>query len=312
MKKILGVYLAAAFLAVSCGETKFFPDEKATPTPAASPTVSPSPVPTATPPESASPTPTPSPKPGAKAPSAETVKANLLAIAQYSKCPTAQQVNGNGPMSYYKGMAVSYARALCHPERPEVKILSDEKGDIKYDGLVQYDKYLPKKSSLHNVYLILMGLGVTESSGKYCCGRDMNADFGLDSAGAEAGTFQASYGAKRWAPDVLEALFQTYKKGERKCYQEYYSPGITCTAANLKNWGTGTGVEWQKLVKECPAFGTEWAAVLIRKYGGSLGEFGPLRGDITKGYKVKITSDCDTMLDRIEEYTKIDGVCSTL
>jgi len=54
-------------------------------------------------------------------------------------------------------------------------------------------------STLRHVFVLLFGLGMRESSGRYCEGRDRSAR-NTTAASAEAGLFQISYNATRAHP----------------------------------------------------------------------------------------------------------------
>jgi hypothetical protein len=87
-----------------------------------------------------------------------------------------------------------------------------------------------------------------------------------------------------------------------------YAEGVTCSAANWQNWGTGDGAMFQQLEKECPGFAAEYAAVMLRVQGGSLGHYGPLR---TKA--AEILPECDAMLQGVQAIVAAHPeVCSVL
>ena len=101
-------------------------------------------------------------------------------------------------------------------------------------------------------------------------------------------------------PPVSESqwseAFAKYQATPPACFLDVFAQGITCSAADWKNWGTGAdGLEFQKLEKECPAFAAEYAAVMIRVLGGSLGHYGPLR---TKAAEVR--PECDAMFKQVQ------------
>ncbi len=149
--------------------------------------------------------------------------------------------------------------------------------------------------TLRHVYALLLGLGVRKSSGRYCVGRDSTADFsGADSA--EAGVFQTSWGVHT-SSSVLEPMFRRYSADPRDCLLDIFKPGARCSRWDARTWGEGTGADWQKLTKACPAFATEYAAVVLRSSGGSRGEFGPIRSKAAQ-----LTKACDGMLSKVQAY----------
>jgi hypothetical protein len=113
---------------------------------------------------------------------------------------------------------------------------------------------------LIQLFTILIGLGMRESSGKHCEGRDMSAS-NTSADAAEAGLFQVSHDSIAGHP-LLRGLFATFRG--RTDLVDVFKEGVTCTAANLKNWGTGAGRDFQELTKQCPAFAVQYAALLLR------------------------------------------------
>lgn len=210
---------------------------------------------------------------------------SIKVLATNSSCAKAEFKNrGRAPVGYIKGMALMYAKAYCAKK-------SFPLGDATHDAVAYYGA----ANTLRNTYNLLIGLGMRESSGKYCCGRDMSANFSSADS-AEAGLFQTSWGARR-ADSNLVALYNSYKNTTAKCYLDVFKEGVgVCSANNLKNWGEGDGAGWQKLTKDCPAFAVEYAAVVLRKGGGAKGEFGPIRRK-----EAEMKPECDAMLKQVED-----------
>lgn len=245
----------------------------------------------------------------------------IKSTAVQSSCYKYQWKNrGQMPKGYIKGVALSFARAVCNQSKSDVALVSrarvlPESINDKTDALSWYNsnfKALGMSNdrsgvdTLRHVYTLLLGLGMQESSGRYCCGRDMSAGFS-SAESAEAGTFQASYGSHRKSVE-LDKLFEAYRNGERQCHLDTFREGASCNSTNAKNWGNGPGAEWQQLIKSCPAFSAEWAAVLVRLSGGTRGEFGPLR---TKAAEVR--AECDSFLKQVQNLVEKDpSVCGLL
>jgi hypothetical protein len=80
---------------------------------------------------------------------------------------------------------------------------------------------------------------------------------------AEAGLFQASYDLRK-ADVLLPAVFAAYRAAPSG-FVEIFKRGVTCSDRDFENWGTGEGVEFQKLSKACPAFAVEFSAVGLRR-----------------------------------------------
>lgn len=242
-------------------------------------------------------------------------------IAESSTCASVNwRDRGRAPKAYMRGMALVYARAVCQKDRADVLVVSSASappGSLadKKDALTWYQPEFAALGmsnatdgvdTLRHAYTLLIGLGMRESSGRYCVGRDLSANF-TTADSAEAGLFQTSFGA-RTRHSVLPALYQHYKADTSGCFLDAFSKGVSCKASDAKNHGAGEGVQWQQLTNTCPAFSAEYAAVLIRAHGGSKGEFGPLRKK-----KAELIPACDGMLKKVEDLVRSNPeVCSAL
>lgn len=70
----------------------------------------------------------------------------IQAIAEQSDCAHgAWRDRGLAPRPYIAGMAPVYARSICEPDRPDVKIVSalPDADNLKTDALVQYSAPFP-------------------------------------------------------------------------------------------------------------------------------------------------------------------------
>lgn len=115
--------------------------------------------------------------------------------------------------------------------------------------------------TLRHLFVLLVGLGMRESSGRYCEGRDRSAS-NTKAETAEAGLFQTSFNIREASPE-LPKLFARYSASPSGL-KDVFREGVRCTAADRRNYGSGPGVEFQRLSKECPAFAAEFAAVGLR------------------------------------------------
>ena len=228
--------------------------------------------------------------------------ADISAIADHSGCRSAL----DGVLSsYVRGVAIVFAASACQPDRDDVKIVSAARSDAqKTDALSWYEPQFaaltmsnerPGADTLRHSYALLLGLGVRESSGRYCVGRDRSANF-TTADSAEAGLFQTSWGVHT-SSSVLEPMFRRYSADQQHCLLDVFKPGARCSNWDARTWGAGTGAEWQELTKACPAFATEYAAVVLRSSGGSRGEFGPIRRK-----EAQLTQACDAMLAKVQAY----------
>jgi hypothetical protein len=257
-------------------------------------------------------------------------------IANASGCAGVGQAQAS--RDYIRGMALVFARAVCHPERAETQVASampSEPVSLKnhLDGVSVFDAEfrslkIPNDSSpatmLRHTYVLLTGLGFRESSGWYCVGRYTAQGFSK-STEAEAGLFQTSWGAHR-AGSSLEPLFRAYQKDPSQCLLDVFRDHPKCTSTDAIDWNSEhnkdlTGVDWQHLTKQCPAFAVEYASVVIRNLGGAQGEFGPVKcyagtqpAKIQASCKkVQIYPVCDAMFLNVQTWLKANpSACSSL
>lgn len=209
------------------------------------------------------------------------------------------------PIGFRRGIALTFAKAVCNPSLPwavaagaaattnPADVFVHYASQFKAAGLTNTQSGL---TTLRHVFTLLYGLGICESSGIHCTGRDRSQSF-TASDSAEAGLFQTSWGARVRSPAALGALFNTYRNSQAGCLYNYFSFGQTCGTIEWNNWGTGDGAAWQKKTKECPAFATEFAAILTRVHGGANGEWGPLRK-----FAAEVYPACDSMLAQVQSY----------
>ena len=252
---------------------------------------------------------------------APSVIEQIETIAAGSNCARVNWRNrGVAPKAYMRGMALVFARAACQADRPDVLVVSKARAapseqNNKTDALTWYDAQFTALGmsnatdgvdTLRHAYTLLIGLGMRESSGKFCEGRDRSANF-TTADSAEAGLFQTSFGA-RTRHATMAALYEKYKADQSGCLLDVFKRGVSCAAHNAENFGTGEGRNWQQLTKTCPAFATEYAAVLMRVHGGRRGEFGPLRNRAAQ-----LLPECDAMLKQVQDLVRANPqVCSAL
>lgn len=258
------------------------------------------------------PAPTPTPTPGSTSVDAIKNIAATSACAKYS-----WKDRGLAPKGYVKGVALTFAKAVCNPSRSDVVLASKARTtDDVHDALSWYNSNFSALglsngtagvATLRHLYTLLLGLGMRESSGQHCVGRDASAT-NTSSESAEAGAWQTSYDSRSSSAE-LGKLFARYRASSAGCYLETFREGVSCSTADWKNWGTGAdGLDFQRIEKACPAFAAEYAAVMLRVAGGSKGHYGPLR---TKAAEVR--AECDAMLQKVQAAVEADpSVCAAL
>jgi Putative peptidoglycan binding domain len=219
---------------------------------------------------------------------------------------------GTAPDGYMKGMALAYATCVRKFERGDMtmhEVAKADMGDTEHDALALYrDKFtqlgmntgIPGRKVLRAVFVFLLGLGMRESSGEHCCGRDQSAE-NADADTCEAGLFQTSWNYHVCATDA-EMLFDEYfhalQTPEPQCQLNAFQSGVSCGDADWENYGSGTGAQFQELSKVCPAFAVESAAVGIRNLRKHWGPIGRM--------EVEIRPEAETLFLEIDEILAAD------
>jgi peptidoglycan hydrolase-like protein with peptidoglycan-binding domain len=211
---------------------------------------------------------------------------------------------GRAPIGYIKGMAVMFAVAqakLAQGDPSALEMAKAASGDSQRDALAHYASEFAALGmhndvsgidTLRHLFVLMIGLGMRESSGRYCEGRDQSAtNTAADTA--EAGLFQMSWdanGASREIPRLL-AEYQTNGGG----YHDIFAEGVTPRSSELSNFGSGTGATFQHLCKTCPGFAVEAAAVGLRNIRK---HWGPINRR-----EVELRPEADDMLRQVQSAT---------
>ncbi len=244
----------------------------------------------------------------------------IPSMVDQSKISKIRWENGNrglAPYGYYFGMGLMYAAFYerLKKKEPIVLELAAILGDSENkDALLRFRDELKRDCNnnlatpndrLRGLMVLMFGLGLMETNGKYCCGWDrskIKRGISPNSVNSEAGLFQTSYDVVNSvdAPTrkLLLDIFQKYKL-TNDGYIHYFSKGVACTETNLENIGDGEGMEFQRLSKECPAFTVEFTALALRNIAT---HWNPVIniGDNAKGLQIK--NECDELLKSIQQY----------
>lgn len=217
------------------------------------------------------------------------VREKILSYVANSAC--AKKVwkdRGNMPLGFLQGMALTFYKNKNQVTRP---LGASDKDALRYYGISDISKA--------SEYAFLAGLSMRESTGRHCVGRDASAS-NTDANTCEAGAFQYSYNS-RTADSALVPLYTKYKRIKEAmdtetfvvdgCERELFAKKVTCKPSDWKNYGTGEGVVFQKLSKECPAFSVEYAAILVRTLRK---HFGPINRK-----EVEYSTACVSMFKEI-------------
>jgi len=220
---------------------------------------------------------------------------------------------GVAPLGYTKGMALVFAKVYCKfraGDAAAVEMAKANTGVADTDALAHLAAEFTAAGmannaagadTLRHLFVLMMSLGMRESSGKYCQGRDMGAS-NTSGETAEAGLFQTSFNA-RGAHATMPQLFEQYKANPAG-FVDVFKEGVTCTAANLKDWGTGDGKEYQRLSKAAPAFHVEFTAVGLRNRRR---HWGPINMKT-----VEIRTEADDLLRQVQDLVDAQNLCPLL
>ena len=238
----------------------------------------------------------------------------ILQIASTSAIATYNWKNrGVAPRGYIKGMAMVFGRVYCRLKEGDSAALAMSKantGNRQKDALAWYaqpfrgagmDNETAGPSTRRHLFVLLVGLGMRESSGKYCEGRD-RAVTNTSASSAEAGMFQTSFDATSANP-LLGQLFEQYLS-KPNGFVEIFNEGVRCRASDLQNFGSGKGREFQRLSKECPAFAAEFAALGLRFFRT---QWGPINRR-----QAEVRPESNVMLLKVQNFIDSEQVCSQL
>lgn len=224
-----------------------------------------------------------------------------------------QQVNwherGIAPPGYLKGMARMYAtmlRKLQAGDRAAVEMARQDKDDLRDDALTWYRTRFNAAGmrndaagidTLRHLFVLMIGLGMRESSGRYCEGRDRSAH-NVTATTAEAGLFQMSWDASS-STAILGRLLEAYQ-GSEPGLADVFKEGVHCSDSDFQVYGTGDGAVFQKVAKNKPAFAVEAAGVGLRNIRT---HWGPINRR-----EVELRPEADEMLKQVEKSIGLNAV----
>jgi hypothetical protein len=208
-------------------------------------------------------------------------------------------------------MALVFARVYCKllsGNAYAVEMAKADTGNSSKDALSHYaslfdnlgmDNDASGVDTLRHLFVLLLGLGMRESSGRYCEGRDISAN-NVSSETAESGLFQTSWNAREGNQELLQKLFSEYR-AKPVGFMEVFKEGVTVRPNNLQNFGSGDGEDFQRLSKECPAFAAEFAAIGLRNIRT---HWGPINT-----HAAELRPEADRMFLRIQQAVDSFNLC---
>jgi len=199
---------------------------------------------------------------------------------------------GHASIGYTTGMAVAYAAAFTRLQahdpvadrmaRALEPVFRDSHGRLtKGDALTWYDEQFraigmgsaTPLERLRRLFVLLLGLGMRESSGRFCEGRDRSAH-NTSADTAEAGLFQISFDLVAPRAELLD-VFHHYQSHPEEGLIEIFRVDVSPPPGprDEENFGASDspGFAFQRLSKEAPAMTVEIAALGLREEAGHWG-----------------------------------------
>lgn len=234
--------------------------------------------------------------------------ADILALAQASPLMMySWRDRGIAPVGYIPGMCLVFglamqwslegctivdAMAQADRNDPDTDVLSWYRAEMTALG---WNNSGSGPDTLRHLFALMIGLGMRESSGRYCEGRDLSAS-NVEPDTAEAGTFQTSWNIKSASPQIPD-LAEIYWK-DPNGFLEEFQQGITPSGDELQNFGVGAeGTKYQFLSKFCPAFHALVTAVGLR-YRRQ--HWGPVNRK-----EIELLRDADALLEEVQEVIEV-------
>jgi Putative peptidoglycan binding domain len=196
-------------------------------------------------------------------------------IAQYN-----WRDRGTAPTGYTRGMAIAwstvYRKWLAGDSSAQEMAKANTNNDAK-DAISWYNSNFAAlgmnndtagADTLRHLFVLLMGLGMRESSGQHCEGRDQSAS-NTSSDTAEAGLFQQSANSLS-ASSEMQKLYDEYFAGggmdgeQPLCALNIFEEDVSCSDSDWGCYGSGKGFNFQTMCKSCPQFAVEVCAVGLR------------------------------------------------
>ena len=211
---------------------------------------------------------------------------------------------GVAPIGYVEGFALAWAVVVKKLNSDDSSAMEMAKADTYNDDVDALSWYRSNLTSLgwtcsasgvdtlRYLFTLLMGLGMRESSGKYCEGRDQSAD-NVSSDTAEAGLYQMSWNARSCSPE-MQKLFDLYATGEQQSFLDTFSQGVSCSSSSWTSYGSGAGYEYQEMAKHMPPFAVETTAVGLRNLRQ---HWGPINRK-----EVTLSTQAEAMLLEVQKF----------
>jgi hypothetical protein len=236
--------------------------------------------------------------------------AGVMMIASMSEIASYQwRDRGTAPTGYMWGMALSFAQSYLRLQAGHHAVVEMAKAnthDDDTDALSWLNSDFVEvgltneefgADTLRHLFVLLLGLGMRETSGEHCCGRDTSAE-NTTSDTCEAGLFQTSYNAHS-CHRTFDPLMDEFAAGETVAgFSQAFAREVECSDSDWDCYGSGRGKDFQELCKHEPAFAVESCALVLRNLRQ---HYGPINRR-----EVEIRRDADDMFRAVQRY--IDGI----
>jgi peptidoglycan hydrolase-like protein with peptidoglycan-binding domain len=233
----------------------------------------------------------------------------IIAIAKNSRIASYSWADrGVAPEAYTCGMALAFAQTYrkLKANHPAAIEISKPRTESDKDALNLYGDDFEElglsnenggAETLRNLYALMLGSGMRESSGIACTGRDQSAgDSSMSSDTCEAGLFQTSWNAHSASDPEFEDLMTEYSNpaNEATCYYNTFYNDIECSDEDWDNYGSGDGYDFQKLCKDCPPFAAETHGLTLRNL---CNHYGPIIR-----HETELRADAEAMFRTVQDY----------
>jgi Putative peptidoglycan binding domain len=208
---------------------------------------------------------------------------------------------GVAPIGYLNGMAMAFAVAAKRWfVKDELALeLAKASGHADDDALAYYEAEFKKLGmsnktdsidTLRHLFVLMIGLGMRESSGCYYEGRDQSAD-NVASDTCEAGLFQTSWNIASCDDDLMDDLMQEYWD-KPTGFLPVFGNSLTPDCDGLEHYGSGEGARYQFMAKYTPLFAVLTTALGLRKRRAHWGPIGRR--------EVQLSTDADMLLSVVQ------------
>jgi len=229
----------------------------------------------------------------------------IFAIVASSPVPSIDwKDRGTAPVGYCEGVALAFSTVVrkylldydSAQEQAKANTWNQDKDVLAYYAPQFNDlkmwNHRDGLETLRHLWVLLYGLGMRESSGNHCEGRDMSAD-NVTSDTAEAGLFQTSWNC-HVAHEQMDVLFYEYQQhgAIEQGFMDIFHEGVECDDDDWANYGGGDGAKYQSMAKLLPAFACEFTAVGLRN---ARQHWGPINS-----YEVELRPEVDAMLSEVQ------------